>query len=244
MIEHKKKAKQKEDVENIYRSDWSSEMFVDYIKHRMKLTGFLVDDNNRNVVNALCHYFNGKKILNELGEDTGRRIGRKVFEEFTLNTLGQKMDLTKGIFLFGSVGVGKTRVMELFQSNKLQCYQVVSCRKIVSEFIKNGDEVILPLSTQSYHFAKSIDNFWQESMGMCFDDLGTESDSAQNYGNRRNVLEQIILDRYDNHLPFHQTHITSNLTPAMIKDRYGDRVNSRMREMFNLIEISGPDRRR
>ncbi len=245
ILEHDRREAQRVQMENYYRSDWSFTDFVAFLKSRMASTGFEVDDSNRNVINALCYYFNGR-LVNKGTPDNPEniRIGDPKFEEYQLNTLGIPMDLSKGIFIFGSVGVGKTRIMELFSINKLQCYQVMSCRKVVSEYIKNGAEVILPLSNRSYPFVKAIDNFWQDSMGVCFDDLGTESESANNYGNKLNVFEQIILDRYDNHVPYNQTHFTSNLTPAMIKDRYGDRVNSRMREMFNLIELNGKDRRR
>lgn len=238
LLEFQRREKVRVEMENFYRSDWSFEDFVLFLKDRMKSTGFIVDDSNRNIVNALCYYFNG--ILNE----RNIRVGQLQFEKYKLNDIGIPMDLKKGLYLFGPVGVGKTRIMELFTINKLQCYQLLSCRKVVSEYIKNGTDVILPLSKQSYPFVKSIDNFWHENMGVCFDDLGTESESANNYGNKLNVFEQIILDRYDNHVPFNQTHITSNLTPELIKQRYGERVISRMRENYNLIELGGVDRRR
>jgi len=43
-----------------------------------------------------------------------------------------------------------------------------------------------------------------------------------------------------------KTHATTNLNAHELEDRYGNRVRSRMREMFNLIafEINSIDKRK
>jgi DNA replication protein DnaC len=57
-------------------------------------------------------------------------------------------------------------------------------------------------------------------------------------------MADIILNRYDNpKIPHHMTHLTTNLKPDEIEQAYGTRVRSRMREMFNVILLTGPDRR-
>ena len=49
-------------------------------------------------------------------------------------------------------------------------------------------------------------------------------------------MGEIILSRYDYFHAFQMlTHITTNLNSAEIENRYGLRVRSRMRELFNLI---------
>jgi len=48
---------------------------------------------------------------------------------------------------------------------------------------------------------------------------------------------EVILNRYDKHIEFFMTHMTSNLSPGEVKDRYGIRVFDRMREMFNIIDF-------
>lgn len=228
ILEHKRQEEQRNNIAHFYRSDWDTETFADFIKYKMIRYGFILDDTNRKYVNALTFYFNRDQRFNDC----------------VLNSLSLKMDLNKGLFIFGTVGVGKTKLVELFKNNKRCCYKMISCRKVVSEYVKHGHEVIEPMSHSIHPFIKNIDNFFQDTEGICFDDLGTESESANNYGNKKNVFEQILLDRYDNGLPYHETHITSNLSPEMIKERYGDRVVSRMREMFNIIELKGSDRRR
>ena len=69
----------------------------------------------------------------------------------------------------------------------------------------------------------------------CFDYLGTEN-NLKYYGNECNVMAEILLSRYDIFTSKKiQTHITTNLSASEIENVYGNRVRSRMREMFNLI---------
>lgn len=81
----------------------------------------------------------------------------------------------------------------------------------------------------------------------CFDDLGAEQ-SLKYYGNECNVMGEILLSRYEYFVSHDMTtHITTNLSASEIEELYGNRVRSRMREMFNLIlfnNTSSHDKRR
>jgi len=143
------------------------------------------------------------------------------------------MDLKKGILLSGPVGCGKTSLMYLmrFLLVKDEQYAVVSTRDVGMEFIRDGFQVIEKYSSKS--FLTGPDTIRPKVY--CFDDLGLES-TFRHFGNETNVLAEIILSRY----PFfiHQrmkTHATTNLPSAQLEKIYGNRVRSRMREMFNLI---------
>lgn len=168
-----------------------------------------VDEDNRNIVIQLCKYFSQDKSFNG--------------------------DLSKGLLLAGGVGVGKTTMMHFFMKNQVQSYRMESCREIESKFSTDGEQFVyycswmIPIATNS-------DPFGHQSVGICFDDLGTEA-NAKHYGKEKNVLAEIILNRYDNKLPFTATHITTNLTAKDIAIQYGSRVTDRMRQMFNIIEF-------
>jgi len=60
------------------------------------------------------------------------------------------------------------------------------------------------------------------------------------------VMGEILLSRYDlfisKGIP---THVTTNLSASEIEEKYGNRVRSRMREMFNLVAFdkNAPDKR-
>lgn len=175
----------------------------------MQLT---VDDDNVSIVQDLCKYFSGDKSFSG--------------------------SLDKGLLLAGGVGVGKTTIMNFFMRNQVQSYRMESCREIESKFSEQGEQYVyfcsflIPISVNS-------DPFGHQSVGICFDDLGTEA-NAKHYGKEKNVMAEIILNRYDNKLPYSATHITTNLTAGDIAKQYGTRVTDRMREMFNIITFS-PD---
>ena len=56
------------------------------------------------------------------------------------------------------------------------------------------------------------------------------------FDNETNVMAEILLSRYDLLINRKiQTHITTNLSATELEAAYGNRVRSRMRQMFNLI---------
>jgi len=145
----------------------------------------------------------------------------------------RKLDLRKGILLTGSIGCGKTSLMSLvkyfFQPGKQ--YQIKSTRDISFEFEKDGYKVINRYSKNppNLSYINPVPNIF------CFDDLGIEQ-TQKYFGNECNVMAEILLSRYDlfisKGIP---THLTTNLSASEIVEKYGNRVRSRMREMFNVV---------
>lgn len=172
-----------------------------------------IDEFNERVVGMLCLYFSGDERFNSDG-----------------------YDLNKGLCLFGGVGVGKTTLMEKFFQNQRQSYIIKMCRAVEDEFATTGDIVL-----REYGIARQCavngDPYGHQTLGYCFDDLGTEPPSKY-YGKNVDVMAEIILNRYDNRIPFNQTHITTNLSTDEIISRYGSRVADRMQQMFNMIAFS------
>lgn len=181
------------------------------------------NEETKIVFKALCYYFTG---------------------DAEFETMGENWKLNKGLCLMGNVGTGKTTLMRMFSRNKRQSYQVLSCRKIAGEYAENGHEILHKYSSVVTNYINDYKYFLQKNLGFCFDDLGTES-NKKNYGNTVNVMEEILLNRYDNRqFGWNFTHITTNLTADQIEETYGSRVRSRMREMFNIIELTGGDLRK
>ena len=134
------------------------------------------------------------------------------------------IDLNKGILLSGPIGCGKTALMNLVKSIviKRSLYEVKSTRLISFEYIRDGHQVISNYSnTKNY----------------CFDDLGLEQ-NLKRYGNECNIMGEILLSRYDLFISHKViTHATTNLNSNELEEYYGNRVRSRMKEMFNLISF-------
>lgn len=136
------------------------------------------------------------------------------------------LDLNKGILLTGPIGCGKTSMMHLFQllSYRMMRYRVLSTRSVAFEFQEEGYSV--------------INRYGRKPFPICLDDLGLEQ-NIKHYGNECNTMGEILLHRYE---LFRNedivTHATTNLNSAELEKLYGNRVRSRMREMFNLISFA------
>ena len=132
------------------------------------------------------------------------------------------MDIDKGILLSGPVGCGKTSLMKLMKHlvPHLRPYEVIPCRNIVFSFNHIG--------------YKTIEDYGNTQF-FCFDDLGVEP-TGRHFGKDCNVMGEILLSRFDlflNHK--RKTHATTNLNAQELEERYGERVRSRMRQLFNLV---------
>lgn len=139
------------------------------------------------------------------------------------------INLNKGILISGPVGCGKTSLMTLMKYLTPTEHKFIlkPCRDISFEFIKEGYEVI-------HQYSKGKQQQLDPKI-YCFDDLGLEN-NLKYYGNECNVMAEILLSRYDLYISRRvQTHITTNLSASEIEAIYGNRVRSRMRELFNLI---------
>jgi DNA replication protein DnaC len=201
---------------------WSASEMATYVTWKANQRGidYKLDDGNKDAFKALCLYFtnNGK-----------------------FSTAGDGFSLKKGLMLCGTYGTGKTTLMELFRGNQYQSFQVFGCRDIADLFKKDGEGILQQFS-RPISVPSSVTTFYQNTIGACFDDLGTEGVKS-NFGDKVNVMADVILNRYDKRIPYHFTHITTNLVAEEIESFYGGRVRSRMREMFNMIHLSGEDRR-
>lgn len=146
----------------------------------------------------------------------------------------------RGLMLVGPVGCGKTTLMKLFKENPLQSYSVISCRKISYDYAKDGIEIIERYSKMR---TGAPDLFLHSDFGIALDDLGTD-DERRHYGDKLNALTEVLLNRYED-CPHNATHITTNMKAKQIKDYYGERVYSRIREMFHILtfDLDSPDYR-
>ncbi|QJB39741.1 hypothetical protein HF324_18505 [Chitinophaga oryzae] len=195
-------------------------MFVEW-KAAQRGLNLVKDADNHAVLKALCHYFTRS-------------------EKFC--TAGEGFSLQKGIMLCGPVGTGKTTVMELFQANQYQSYRIFACRDIANSFKEEG-EGALQIFSRPFTTPAHPSTFYQNTLGVCLDDVGTEG-LKHNFGDQVNVVADVVLNRYGKKIPFNLTHITTNLTVEEITQCYSERVRSRMREMFNMLVLNGTDRRK
>lgn len=134
-------------------------------------------------------------------------------------------DLGKGLLLIGHRGSGKTllmRALSLMASSGDMKFGVTNTRKVTSGYNKEGDA--------------GIEQYCGRG-NMMFDDLGDER-TGQHYGDKVEVMSLVIQDRYEQFTGSgSMTHFTTNLTPNEIRERYGERVYSRLKHMVNIIQV-------
>jgi len=146
-------------------------------------------------------------------------------------------DLRKGLYLAGRTGCGKSWAMEIFSflarehrllvtiggKDILLAPKAYRADEITGAFMRDGD--ICP---------------FVEAPVLLIDDLGTEQPEVVYMGNRVDVLRQVLEMRADR---ARLTLVTSNIPmrAEALKERYGDRVVSRLHQMCNYIEMTGDD---
>lgn len=171
--------------------------------------GFVIDEYNKQVIGDLFNYFTGQ---------------------------AGTLDRTRGIWLEGPIGTGKTTLLYIFSQFLIlvlrrSSFRLYNTSNVVEEY-RNG---MINLYTTGFQCIPS------RPVVCAFDELGREP--AVIYRDI-NVMQYILNFRYtvwqrEKLL----THITTNLDAEDIERRYGDFMRDRRREMFNIVPLVGPSRR-
>lgn len=177
---------------------------------------YLIDTVNCESTKAICKYFANDSDF------------EKIKDGFSLK---------KGLLILGPAGTGKTHLLKNLQKNPRVHYKLVQCSEVANQFSCNGREVLKKYSNR-------YDEDEYRKTGRAFDDFGAE-DIGINFSDKCETMLQVLLSLYFNlNGDFFMVHMTSNLTLSQIRERYGDRLSSRIKEMFNIIQLLGDDRRK
>jgi DNA replication protein DnaC len=147
-------------------------------------------------------------------------------------------DLSKGLILMGSTGVGKTvylnalsLMMGYCNQFRFSIYTGFEMERVYQLDVSHSDVYPLDRALKSKMF------------GM--DDIGEEHASIKRYGTEINVGIDTLTQRHQLCVnKGYVTFATTNLNADMIAKKYGSRIESRIHEMFNLIGVKGKDLRK
>lgn len=137
-------------------------------------------------------------------------------------------DKNKGLLIRGVSGLGKTFLFECVMKNELNPVKILSMIEI-SEEIKSEGEFNISMDGEKILY---------------LDDVGTEEATINHYGTKISWFKDFIETQYTRKNGFKNLVISTNLNFSQIQDQYGFRVRSRMKEMFNIVDVSGKDRRK
>lgn len=155
-------------------------------------------------------------------------------------------DPYKGLWLCGSIGTGKSTLLEIVRQfchivRPPAFYRRGDNSKTIDGYRWRYGFRTTNASFVAGMFAKNgypgIEEYIINSR-QAFDEVGREGIPTGFYGNMENVFQYIIQRRYDlRHGDF--THVTSNISKEQIGELYGDHIYDRCLEMFNFVEMTG-----
>lgn len=182
------------------------------------VSNFEINKNNKPILKLLLMYFTGNELFcDELEKLTG-----------------QKGSLSKGLYIVGNVGTGKTILVKTFK-----------------EYTKNI------LSRNSFHFINEIDlinlisvegtkaiDYYGYNSGnpitLYIDDFCSKNQKVKFYGQEIDVLDNLLTIRYIVFTKYKKlTHISTNKFPSELLKIYDNRLIDRFVEMFNIVELNG-----
>jgi DNA replication protein DnaC len=132
----------------------------------------------------------------------------------------------KGLFIQGTAGLGKTKTIMAIKDNPITPVSIYSLIDI-TEYVR--EKGFCELNT---------------SKTILLDDVGSETETVKYYGNDVSWFKEFIESYYLHNNSFERLIITTNCGGEELESKYGYRVRSRIREMFNVIQLTGNDKRK
>lgn len=174
---------------------------------------FKLNDDNRKVVKTILRYF----------------CGDENFDEYKL--VKNKASLSKGLFISGDLGVGKTKLFEIIKATGVELYKQYGFKKTLFKNISCVSFVAAYMvSSQRKHLEFNLSSFYKNRL--VIDDLGVENKAFNSY----ELLEQLLFER---HRYEALTFITTNISMTNVLERYGSRIADRIPQMCNIITWKG-----
>lgn len=133
----------------------------------------------------------------------------------------------KGLLIRGISGLGKTHLVRCISKNELNPILVLSMLEITDEIKSEGEYDVEMKGNKTIYL----------------DDVGTEEPIVNHFGTKISFFKNFIENYYLRNKIYNRLLISTNNNYAEIEEKYGFRVRSRMKDMFNTINVKGQDMR-
>ncbi len=188
----------------------------------------------------------GSKMFKGFDIDKEPRISiyRSVYEKFIRGL--ETYNTEKGVMLIGNIGVGKSVLMRIMQKlfkDSPRAFRWLNCCDL-KDLLEDT-----PVTEVKEMYGKSL------KMDLYIDDIGMGSIISNVYGNKLNIISEILIERYELFISEgFKTHVSSNRPTALdkkkypnivtIEEVYGERVLDRLKEMCEVITWKGESLRK
>jgi DNA replication protein DnaC len=138
-------------------------------------------------------------------------------------------DQKKGLLIRGISGLGKTHLIRCVEKNELNPIKIISMIEVADEIKAEGEYQINQGDNKIIYL----------------DDVGTEEATINYFGTKINFFKNFIETVYLRNVEkgFGKLIISTNNSFSEIEEKYGFRVRSRIKDMFNIIDLQGTDMR-
>ena len=201
-------------------------------RHKIELT------NIENAISYFCEIANS--ILEAKGhkfdfENTKPGVMSLIEWLYTIENTNTPIDFNKGILFKGKTGRGKTFLFKVFSEFiKIDGIRIIQNGKeiMINPRIINSRLISGEYQDPNEGGYRVIEKYSNMNC-LVIDDIGSEQTESMNFGNKENVVAEIIRKREENSM---LTFGTTNLN--RMNEVYDERTRSRMNALFNVININ------
>jgi DNA replication protein DnaC len=137
------------------------------------------------------------------------------------------MSLQRGLWIMGVAGLGKTHIIRCASKNELCPIDIFSMLEIAQTVKENGEFSLLTQANRKVYL----------------DDVGSEEATVNHYGTKINWLKDFLETFYLRSSAYNKLIVSTNYNFDATEQKYGFRVRSRIKDMFNVIDVTGKDLR-
>lgn len=139
---------------------------------------------------------------------------------------------SKGLIIRGGYGLGKSYLIDLIKDNPVNNIQIINMKVVRDEVMKNGE-----YNGINYGKYRTI----------YIDDVGKEYDKGErikHFGTDINWFKDYIETFYTKWpQAFNRIIVSTNDNFQVIQDKYGEHIRDRMKQMFDVIDVTGKSMR-
>lgn len=150
-----------------------------------------------------------------------------------------RLDFSKGLFLYGSIGMGKTlmlRVLRQYLTDLRSRHpEEYKSDYRLGTYWKSASQLAVMFACKGI---VALEEYLEPESCLYIDEVGREPNPVNNFGTKMEVIQFLLQTRYENRRTS-VTHITTNLSLREFSEMYGEYVADRCVEMFNFIKFEG-----